>query len=318
MIDKSKRITIVIPIFNENQSIHLLLKSIDKVKQIQNHLLEIILVDDGSSDESWLEVIKLTKTNKKIQGIRLRRNFGKSYALQAGFEHAKGDTIVTIDADLQDDPNEIPKLIKMINQGNDLITGWKIHRNDPFSKTFPSKVYNGLIRLLFKLPLHDINCGLKAYRAEVAKKMNLYGELHRLTPLIASLQGYRVAEVQVNHFPRKYGKSKYGWSRYFKGLLDLITFYLKSVFFEKPMLIFGLMGLALILSGVIGLLYLSVIWLMDLGPIGNRPLLLFSVLFVVSGIQLFSLGLLTDILYAQTKEKSVKNFITEILKYKKK
>lgn len=305
-------ISIVIPLYNEQDSLKILTEKINKVFQKIEENKEIIFIDDGSTDGSWAELLSIKKQNKAISIIRLRRNFGKTYALQAGFKNAQGEVIITMDADLQDNPEEIPKFLDKINEGFDVVSGWRYARKDPFNKKFPSKIYNFLIRLFFKTKLHDINCGLKAYKATAIKSIKLYGELHRVIPILAGFYGFSVSEVKVLHNPRRYGKSKYNWQRYLKGFLDLLSTFIKMKYFEKPMYLFGALGLLLSLVGMSGLIYLSILWLMGLGPIGNRPLLLFSILFVISGIQLFSFGLLAELINSNGKKDDLSTIIAEV------
>lgn len=305
-------ISIIIPLYNEQDSIKILTERINKVFQKISKEKEIIFVDDGSTDLSWKHLSSIKNEYKDVKIIRLRRNFGKTYALQAGFKNARGDVIITMDADLQDNPEEIPKFLKKINDGFDVVSGWRHVRKDPVNKKLPSKIYNFLIRCLFKTKLHDINCGFKAYKADAIKSIKLYGELHRVIPILASFYGFSVTEVKVTHNYRRFGKSKYNWQRYFKGFLDLISTFVKMKYFEKPMYLFGAFGFISLFAGSIGLIYLSILWFLGLGPIGNRPLLLFSILFVISGIQLFSFGLLAELINLHSKKDDILSTIAEI------
>lgn len=311
----SPSLVIVIPVFNEAESLPELVESIKtSLVAAQQIRLKVICVDDGSSDTSWQTIDKLSQANTWLHGLRLRKNFGKTYALQVGLENARQfsqATIVTMDADLQDDPAEIPKLLNKIQEGYDVVTGWKIKRLDPISKTFPSKVYNALIRWLFKLPIHDVNCGLKAYSYSLANQLALRGEQHRLIPILAHIQGYKVAELPVTHHPRKYGKTKYGWTRFLVGFLDALSLYLQSKFIQKPIHFFGSVGLISFLMGMAGVVYLSLLWLVGSRPIGDRPLLLFSILLIIAGIQILSFGLLAEMIQTQQTTRNLEHLVVE-------
>jgi glycosyltransferase involved in cell wall biosynthesis len=234
--------------------------------------------------------------------IHLRRNFGKAAALQAGFHEARGDTVVTIDADLQDDPAEIPQLLAKLDEGFDLVSGWKTRRNDPFLRRLFSRVFNWATGAISGVRLHDVNCGLKAYRAEVVRDMRLYGELHRFIPVLASYRGYRVAEISVNHRARRHGRSRYGPERYLRGFFDLLSVTFMGRYRYRPLHLFGGLGLLMGAVGVVVLTYLTVVWLWG-QAIGHRPLLTLGVLFVVVGIQLVSLGLLSEMITSQHEER---------------
>jgi glycosyltransferase involved in cell wall biosynthesis len=292
-------LSVIIPIYNEEDSVpHLLQELFAQMDQLDLKT-EIVLIDDGSTDGTVAAIRAATKSHT-VTLIELRKNFGKTYALQAGFQNSSGAILITMDADLQDDPTEIPALLAKIKEGYDLVSGWKKDRRDPISKTLPSFIYNRLlVRVLFGTTLHDINCGLKAYRREVVESLSLYGEMHRKIPLIAHAYGFRITEIPVKHRPRKYGHSKYTFFRVFVGLLDLLSVFVRFRFFEKPMQVFGSVGLGMLGVGGVGLVYLSLLWVMNVRPIGDRPLLLFSILFVIAGIQLLSFGLLAELLYGQ-------------------
>lgn len=314
MKNTARLISLVIPLYNEEKSLKILVKKIFDVESQHKYLFEVIFVDDGSTDSSWTIIQSLVNKHRNLAGIRLRKNTGKSYALQAGFIMATGTVIITLDADLQDDPHEIPKLLDKIDVGFDVVSGWKKNRNDPITKTFPSRIYNRLARFLFKTSLHDINCGLKAYTSEVVDKLNLYGGVHRLIPLIALNHGFLVTEVPVKHHFRKHGKSKYGWSRFAKGALDLFSLYAKLTFFDRPMHFFGTTGFILLALGLVGSSYLSLLWALGQGPIGDRPLLLFSVLSIISGLQLISLGVLADLVSEQTSKRNIFDYVEKSTK----
>jgi len=288
-------ISVVVPLLNEEQSLKELFDKI--VDALQNYSFEIIFVDDGSTDGSWDVISSLSEQNENVKGIRFRRNYGKSDALQAGFEVVSGRYVVTIDADLQDDPNEIPELISMLQQNLDLVSGWKKKRHDPISKTVPSRFFNAVTRFTTGIRLHDFNCGLKAYKREVTDSIYLYGELHRYVPLLAKWQGFdKIGEKEVKHHPRKYGKTKFGISRFLNGFLDLLTLLFVSRYMQRPMHFFGSIGiLFLLLGGGISahLAYLKIF----LGePLDNRPLLFLGILLILVGVQFFSIGFLGELI----------------------
>ena len=253
-------LTIVVPLFNEEESLPELADWISRVCKEAHLSYEVIFVDDGSSDNSWKVVEKLTKVNSSLKGIKFRRNYGKSAALNKGFEAASGDVVITMDADLQDSPDEIPELYKMIHdQGFDLVSGWKKKRHDPFGKTFPSKFFNWTTRRISKIKLHDFNCGLKAYRKDVIKNIEVYGEMHRYIPVIAKWAGFnKIGEKVVEHRARKYGITKFGMERLIKGYLDLLSITFISKFGKRPMHLFGSLGTLIFIAGFIIGVYLTV------------------------------------------------------------
>jgi glycosyltransferase involved in cell wall biosynthesis len=289
--EKNPILSIVVPVYNERESIQPLYEEI-QVALAALPPSEIIFVDDGSKDGT-LDVLK------GIQGVTIIsfvRNYGKSKALEAGFKEARGNYIITLDGDLQDDPAEIPRFLWALQDGSDLVTGWKVHRKDPFEKRFVSKIANGVTRVLAGSPVHDMNCGFKGYKAEVAKSLQFFGDMHRYIPAVVLHQGYTVSELAINHRERKFGRSKYGVWRIFAGFFDLLTLLFIRRFFDRPMHFFGVTG---ILSGGIGgtiLVYLAWIRLVGGETIGNRPLLFFGILMVVVGFQLLSLGLLGELM----------------------
>ena len=257
---------------------------------------EIVFVDDGSDDGSWAVIGELHATDPRVVGLRHRRNFGKAQALAAGFAVARGAVVVTMDGDLQDDPDELPRFLAKLGEGYDLVSGWKQRRQDPLGKTVPSRFFNVTVRRVSGVPLHDFNCGYKAYRREVVRTIRLYGDLHRFTPVLAHAEGFRVGELPVRHHARRWGRSKYGWSRLVKGFLDLLTVTFLTQYRQRPMHLFGLPGLLAIAVGVLLGLYLTALKLLANDPIGGRPLLLLSVLLLVVGAQFFGLGLLGEFL----------------------
>jgi glycosyltransferase involved in cell wall biosynthesis len=262
---------------------------------------EVIFVDDGSTDGSFriLRDIHANATNVKV--IRFRRNFGKSAALSMGFAEAEGDIVVTMDADLQDDPAEIPGLVKEMGDSCDLVSGWKKKRFDPLSKTIPSRFFNFVTAKLTGIPIHDFNCGLKAYRREVIKEINVYGELHRYIPALAHWAGYRVGEKIVQHHPRKYGRTKFGMSRFFKGFLDLLTVLFTTRYIRRPLHLFGVWGIVSFLIGAAIDIYLSIEWLLGRTSLSNRPLFLVGFLFIIIGVQFVSIGLLGEMITRQER-----------------
>lgn len=296
-------ISLVIPVFNEEESLPELETAI-AIALGDKFSYEIIFVDDGSSDSSWAQIEKLSQEKDFVQGISFSHNYGKSVALQAGFDITKGNYIVTMDSDLQDDPNEVPEMIQMLKDGYDLVSGWKKKRHDPLSKTVPSKFFNFVTRKVAGIELHDFNCGLKAYRAEVVKNIYLYGELHRYIPMLAKREGYnRITEKVVEHHPRKYGKTKFGLSRFMNGFLDLVTISFVQKYLQKPMHFFGTVGVLLLLAGGIINLYMAFIKLVYHQGIGDRPLLFLGIFLVVVGVQFFSTGLLGEMINKNNIEK---------------
>lgn len=296
-----QNISIVIPVFNEEDSMSLLCELIDE--NLKGKQYEILIIDDGSTDNTPTILGKLVAESDNISVITLRRNVGKSIALDIAFRKINSDIIVTMDGDLQDDPAEIPKFIDKIEDGYDLVVGWKYNRKDPINKTLPSKFFNFLTRRMTGVNLHDFNCGFKAYRKDVLNNLSLYGEMHRYIPVLANQYGFKIAEIKVKHHSRKYGKSKYGTSRIIKGLLDLITVTFLSFFATKPLHIFGIFGLLSILSGFVIDLYLLFLKYIKNYSIGDRPLLLLSVLLILVGFQFISMGLLSEMIVFQNAKK---------------
>ena len=289
-------ISIVVPVYNEEESLPELEKAIGQALSGE-FSYEIIFVDDGSADKSWQQIASLGKEKDFVHGIALSHNYGKSVALQAGFEKAQGTYVVTMDADLQDDPKEVPEMVQMLKDGYDLVSGWKKERHDPISKTIPSKFFNFVTRKVAGIELHDFNCGLKAYKADVVKNIYLYGELHRYIPMLAKREGFnRITEKVVTHHPRKYGKTKFGLSRFMNGFLDLVTLTFVQRYLQKPMHFFGTVGVLLLLIGGGINLYMAFIKFMYGQGIGDRPLLFLGILLMVVGVQFFSTGLLGEMI----------------------
>jgi glycosyltransferase involved in cell wall biosynthesis len=293
-------ISIVIPVHDEEESLATLHGELDAAFAGDGcGPVEFIFVDDGSRDRSWKVLSELAKSDPRLSAIRFRRNFGKAAALTAGFEYARGDLVFTIDGDLQDDPAEIPRFLVALEQGLDVVSGWKKTRHDPWHKVYPSRVFNWLVSRLTGCRLHDHNCGFKLYRREVLSEVGVYGELHRFIPVLAHARGFRVGEIEVRHRPRRHGVSKYGFSRFITGLLDLLTVRFLTRFSQRPLHVLGGVGLSLFAVGGLGMLYLAVIWLDPKHqPIGNRPLLFYSIALFLVGVQLMTLGVLGELVTA--------------------
>jgi len=292
-------ISIVVPLYNEEESLGELTGWILQVVNRENLSHEIIFVDDGSTDTSWKIIEELNQSNPNIKGIKFRRNYGKSAALNRGFDLAKGDVVITMDADLQDSPEEIPDLYRLIkSEGFDIVSGWKKKRHDPIGKRLPSKFFNWTTRRISKLKLHDFNCGLKAYKNVVVKNIEIYGEMHRYIPVIAKWAGFsKITEKVVNHNARKYGKSKYGLERIMKGYLDLISLTFVSKFAKRPMHFFGLLGTLLFFIGFVIAAYLTYAkYFMMEFKMTDRPLFYFGLLAMVMGTQVFVAGFLAEMI----------------------
>ena len=305
-------VSIVVPLFNEEESLPELCSWIDKVMRENNFSYEIILVDDGSTDNSWKKIEAIAVQNSSVKAIRFRRNYGKSAALSIGFNAAQGDVVITMDADLQDSPDEIPALYKMILQdGYDLVSGWKKKRHDPFTKTFPTKLFNWAARKMSGIYLHDFNCGLKSYKKDVIKNIEVYGEMHRYIPVIAKWAGFiKIGEKEVQHQKRKYGHSKYGIERFINGFLDLLSIAFVSKFGKRPMHLFGTIGtLFFILGGGVS------IWLitekiykisngLEVRNVTDQPLFYLALIAMVIGTQLFLTGFLAELI---SRNSQIKN-----------
>ncbi len=289
-------ISIIIPVFNEQDNIRPLFQRITSVmSDIKIKSFEVVFIDDGSTDKSWEQLTDLYDENPyHTKLIKLRKNFGKSAALNAGFHESCGDIVFTMDADLQDDPEEIPNFLNKLDEGFDLVSGWKQNRKDPLSKTVPSKIFNKITTLISGIKLNDFNCGFKAYKKDVLKFINLYGELHRYIPVLANEYGFKIGEIPVQHHPRAHGSSKYGFERYARGFLDLLTILVTTKYLQRPGHLFGGIGIFFGIFGAISLIYLVILWFLGYRPIGNRPLLLFGIMSAVLSVQLISLGLLAE------------------------
>jgi glycosyltransferase involved in cell wall biosynthesis len=297
-------ISVVVPVYNERDSLALLHGEIAETAGKANLDVEVLFVDDGSTDGSWGVIREVAAKHPAVHGIRFRRNFGKAAALSAGFRHARGDFILTMDADLQDDPHELPRFLATLEEGHDVVSGWKRVRHDPWHKVLPSRVFNALVSWLTGVRLHDHNCGMKCYRAEVVREVRLYGELHRFIPVLAAARGFRIGELVINHRPRRFGRSKYGVRRFVKGFLDLLTVKFLTGFVQRPQHLLGSIGLASFLLGSLGMLYLGVTWVIRLSrpdlfePLHQRPLLIYAVAALLLGAQMMSIGFLAELITA--------------------
>ena len=297
-------LSIIIPIMNERESLGELHRQLTDVLTGLKKSYEIIFVDDGSNDGSGAVCRELAESDEHVSLVELRRNFGKSIALSIGFQAAMGDIVITIDGDLQDDPQEIGRFISALEDGADLVSGWKKDRHDPITKTFPSRCINALTSRMTGIPIHDFNCGFKAYRREVVKGLDLYGELHRYIPVLAHSKGFRVQEIHVQHHPHRFGTSKYGFRRFLRGAFDLLTVLFLSTYQRRPLHLFGPLGLLIGGLGFAINIYLSILWILGQGPIGNRPLLTLGTLLIILGIQVLFFGLLAEMITASTHRRS--------------
>jgi len=295
-------LSIVIPAKDEEESLPLVVARIMAAGAASGQIVrDIVLVDDGSSDNTWGVMAELAADNEVIQAIRLRRNFGKATALMVGIGACRGDVIITMDADLQDDPDEISRFVETLDRGFDLVSGWKQERHDPLNKTVPSRLFNKVTAAISGVKLNDFNCGFKAYRREIFDAIQLYGELHRYVPVLANALGYRIAEIPVRHHARRFGTSKYGVARYLRGFLDLLTVVLITRFAYRPGHLFGGIGSLLAAGGSVALGYLIALKVLTGASIGNRPLLLLGVMAVIVGVQLILFGMLAELIIHRTQ-----------------
>jgi len=298
-------LSIVIPVYNERESLQALFRELSEVAAAYDYQLDVVFVDDGSTDGSWPVIRQLAESDKRVQGIRFRRNFGKAAALSAGFKAARGELIMTLDADLQDDPHEIPRFLAAMSDTLDVVSGWKQVRHDPWHKVLPSRVFNALVSWMTGVKLHDHNCGMKCYRRDVLSEVRLYGELHRFVPVLAAARGFAVGEIVIQHRPRAFGRSKYGPRRIVKGFLDLLTVKFLTGFGQRPQHVLGTLGLASFLLGGLGLVYLACYWVVaqlnpdwQLMPLHQRPALIYSIGALLFGGQLLSIGFLAELITA--------------------
>ncbi len=288
------KLSFVIPVLNEEESLKQLYKEI--VENCGESSYEIIFIDDGSQDGSYNVMTGLALHDEAVKIIRFRRNFGKAAALQAGFNISEGDVVFTMDADLQDNPKEINSFLAKLDEGNDLVSGWKKKRHDPIHKTLPSKLFNYVTARTFKLKLRDYNCGFKAYKHPLEKELSLYGEMHRYIPALAHALGFKVAELAVEHRARVYGKSKYGIERYLRGFFDLLTVRMITYYIKSPLYLFGRIGIIAAFMGGVVTAYLAVLKLFFGLPLSNRPLLLLGILLILGGLQFISMGLISELI----------------------
>jgi glycosyltransferase involved in cell wall biosynthesis len=306
-------VSVLVPVMNEAESVEELARRVTQALEGIGRSFEILFVDDGSRDGTAERVRAAHDRDPRVKLIRLRRNFGKAAALSAGFEHSSGALVVTIDGDLQDDPEEIPRMIETLEKGDlDLVSGWKKNRQDPLSKTAPSRLFNWVTRRLAQVDLHDFNCGFKVYRRRVLEEVPIYGELHRYIPVLASRRGFAVGELAVQHHPRRHGVSKYGWDRFYKGLLDLMTVLFITKYTRRPLHLFGLIGLLALGAGFAINTWLAIAWFRG-EALSNRPLLLLGVLLMLVGLQVLTTGLLAEMMTHRTFRRSDSYSIKEIL-----
>ena len=300
---KFRKVSVLVPLLNEEGSLSTLSKEIAKVFENISSDYEILFIDDGSTDNS-LKIIKdLSRINNKIKYISFRKNYGKSAALNVGFQNVTGDVVITMDADLQDDPSEIPHLLEELQKGYDLVSGWKKKRHDPFIKKYSSRFFNYVTKVLSGIKIHDFNCGLKAYKKAVVKSITIQGELHRYIPVLADWKGFKVSEIVVKHHPRRYGRTKFGISRFFKGFIDLITVIFTTRYIKRPLHFFGLLGAISFIVGFCIDAYLSILWFMGETHLTNRPILFLGTVLIIVGVQFFSLGLIGEMLAHNDKRE---------------
>jgi glycosyltransferase involved in cell wall biosynthesis len=303
--------SLVIPVYNEEESLQALYKEIDDVAKSLEAKIELIFVDDGSSDSSWSIIETLAKEDSRVRGVRFRRNFGKAAALDVGFKTATLPIVMTLDADLQDDPREIPDFLRLIDSGLDVVSGWKKQRHDPWHKVLPSRVFNWLVSTLTGVKLHDHNCGMKCYRREIFDEITLYGELHRFIPVLAAARGYKIGEKVVQHRPRKFGKSKYGLNRFIKGFLDLLSVKFVTGYGQRPQHLLGTFGLTSFFIGAITLSWMALHWVLARIPflaleeyhLSGRPAVIYSVALMLLGAQLLSVGVVAELLVSYQNRK---------------
>ena len=298
------KLSFVIPVFNESESMNILyseiIENVSSLSQIDEY--EIIFIDDGSDDDSFLTMKAISEKDLCVKIIKFRRNFGKSSALNTGFKNATGDIIITLDSDLQDDPKEISSFIEKINEGFDIVSGWKMKRNDKLLKRITSKIFNKVVSIAFRFNLKDHNSGFKAYKKHVIKELDIYGELHRYIPALAISKGFKITEIPVNHRKRIHGKSKFGSERFIRGFLDLLTVKLVTTFNRSPLYLFGGIGTVLTSSGILLGLYLTILRTLKLTYLSNRPLLFLSMLLIIVGLQFVSIGLIGELLVNQSRK----------------
>lgn len=309
------QVSVLVPVMNEEGTIEELTRRLIETLEKAGRTFEIVYVDDGSNDRTVAEIRRMHAADSRVSLVRFRRNFGKAAAITAGVEHSRGEILITIDGDLQDIPEEIPRFLeKLEGEELDLVSGWKQDRQDPLGKKLPSLLFNWVTGKLAQVPLHDFNCGFKAYRREVLDQVSIYGELHRYIPVLASRRGFRVGELAVSHAKRQSGVSKYGWERFYKGLLDLITVLFITKYTRRPLHLFGAFGLAAIALGLAINFYLAVLWLFLHQPLSNRPLLQLGILLTVLGFQILTTGLIGEMITFKSFRREDSYSIRELLK----
>lgn len=309
----SPELTVLVPVLDEAPTVHELVERVTKVLDGERRTFEIVFVDDGSQDGTAERIKEAHGRDPRVRLVRLRRNFGKAAAISAGVDVARGALVLTLDGDLQDVPEEIPRFLhKLEDEGLDLVSGWKRQRRDPISKRWPSRLFNWVTRTLARVELHDFNCGFKLYRREVLDEIAVYGELHRYIPVLAGRRGFKIGELEVSHDRRRFGKSKYGWDRLYKGLLDLITVLFITRYTRRPLHLFGLIGLVFIVLGFGINAYLAVLWFFD-NPLSNRPLLLLGILLTLLGFQILTTGLLGEMMTHKTFQRRDSYSVRETL-----
>ena len=315
--------SLVVPVFNEEESLAALYGEIDEVAKSLSAKIELIFVDDGSTDKSWSIIEDLVKKDPRVRGVRFRRNFGKAAALDVGFKTATLPIVITLDADLQDDPHEIPEFLELLDSGLDVISGWKRRRHDPWHKVLPSRVFNWMVGAVTGVKLHDHNCGMKCYRREIFDEITLYGELHRFVPVLAAARGYKVGEKVVQHRARKFGKSKYGFNRFVKGFLDLLTVKFVTGYGQRPQHLLGTVGLSAFFVGGATLCWMAARWVLARIPflglsayyLSGRPAVVYSAALMLLGAQFLSIGVVAELVVSyqnrKGREYSIKTEIGE-------
>lgn len=308
--DTMPKLSVLIPVLNEADSLVELHAELAVVADQRQYVMEFIFVDDGSTDDSWEMIQQLAAKDERVQGLRFRRNFGKASALRAAAAISTGPMLISMDADLQDDPQEIPSLLDKMGEEYDLVSGWKATRRDPISKTLPSKIFNMLVGWMTGVKLHDHNCGFKIYRREIFDDVKLYGEMHRFVPVLAAAHGYRLGEVAVSHRPRSHGKSKYGWSRLPKGFLDLLTVSFLAGYNQRPQHLLGAIGLSSFCLGALGMFWMAIYWVLRMTyfhqwqPLHQRPVVIYSLRTLLLGAQLLCMGFLAELIVAKGQERN--------------
>lgn len=307
-------LSVVVPVYNEDNNINPLYLEITSALSFLPKTYEIVFVDDGSTDNTFQVLKEIREKDERVKIIKFRRNFGKSAALNSAFNFVNGNIIITMNGDLQDDPAEIPNFVDAIESGSDLVSGWKSSRKDPLTKKLPSKLFNKMTRLLTGVGLHDFNCGFKAYKKEVLDSISLYGEMHRYIPALAAQYGFKITELKVEHRPRSYGKSKYGFTRLIKGFLDLITVKFLTEYSSRPLHVFGIPGILSLIFGFFIGVYLVILKYWRNIMLSDRPLLLLSILLIILGLQFISIGLLGEMItFRDRKDESAEKYIEAIL-----